>query len=233
MTPIAHADDFDAFLTRVAQEDAAAVSEVVAAVRRDDRTPALAISALDGWFLRGQTVDAGVRAASDAVPLLGGTTAADEPVASLRRTMVYVLALARLHGIDLDDPERRTALVTAVLLGDEGARLASEGLAGEGGRWARRLGVTRLARGNPLVGVLVTKIVDGGVAVALASGTEAVRARAVVAQARTAFGTPPDRFPGQRPRRPSELPPSATSAYARALARTVHRQKKRWRGSGS
>lgn len=234
MTDRATYEEFDAWLTRVADRDAAAVAEVVATVRRGDRTPPEAIRALDTWFLRGQAMDAGVRAAGTAVPMVAGLSGTDpgEPVASLRRTMVYLLALAELHGVDLADTDRRKTLVAAVLLGDEGATLASDALSGPGGRWARGLAasapVARLAGGNALVATLVHKIVDGGVAVALASGGEAVRARAVVAQAARAFGRPPERFSGQRPRPAEPLPNSAV--YARALARTIHKARQRARG---
>lgn len=228
--------EFDGYLTRVAIDDADAVAEVVATVRRGDRTPAEAIRALDAWFLRGQTRDAGVRAAGAAVPLvanLTGTPAADdEPLTSLRRTMVYLAALAALHGVDIADTDRRKALVSAVLLGDEGAALAS-GALGRGGRWARGLAsapVARLAGGNALVATLVARLVDGGVSVALASGGEAVRAQAVVTQARRAFGDPPDLFDGQAPRATRPAEPTPTSViYARALARTIHKARKRAR----
>ena len=63
MTASGTYDEFDAHLTRVAVEDAAAVAEVVATVRRGGRAPADAIAALDAWYLRGQTVDAGVHIA--------------------------------------------------------------------------------------------------------------------------------------------------------------------------
>lgn len=229
--------EFDAHLTRVAIDDGAAVAEVVSAVRRADRTPEEAIRALDAWFLRGQATDAGLRAAGTAVPLVANLTGSaedSEQRTSLRRTMVYLLALAELHGVDLDDTERRKTLVAAVLLGDEGATLASDALSGPSGRWARGLAsapVARLASGNPLLATLVGRIVEGGLSVALASGGEAVRAQAVVAQARKAFGRPPALFPGQRPRprTPAEQLPSS-AVYARALARTIHKARRRAKG---
>ena len=72
---------------------------------------------------------------------------------------------------------------------------------------------------------------------ALAAGGESIQARTVAAQAHRAFGAPPATFPGQRPRastprpEPKQRPrpidePSPTSAYARALARTVNKIKK-------
>ena len=252
-------DELDATLTRVADQHADAVADVVRVVRGDsageDRTPTEAVRVLNGWYLRQQATDAGVRA----VPgRMGGMVGAlrPEPMASLDRTMVYLLALASLHGVDLDDPERRKALLVAVLLGDEGARLATSAVAGSGSgpAWARRL-VSVPRAGNPLLGQLVGAALNTGLAVALAAGGESIQARAVVAQARRAFGDPPASFPGQNartsrpvaagpapspspgpPPRPvdrSALGPAAAepmttgSVYARALARTWHKAKQK------
>lgn len=217
-------DEMDARLTRVASDNADAVAEVVAVARgrsaQFDRTPAEAIRVLDGWYLKRQATEAGARAAG-----VGPATA------SLDRTMVYLLALAELHGVTLDDPERRKALLMAVLLGDEGAKLAASALTGQGATWARRL-VSLPRAGNPLLGQLLGKALDTGLSVALAAGGESIQARTVVAQARRAFGDPPAAFPGQRlsrPGKPGPRPinePSSTSPYARALARTLHKVKK-------
>lgn len=219
-------EELDATLTRVATEMPDAVADVVAVARGRstgaDRTPAEAIRVLDGWYLRQQATDAGARAA--------GLAAA--PTTSLDRTMVYLLALADIHGVTLDDPDRRKALLMAVLLGEDGARLAASSLTGSGAAWARRL-VSLPRVGNPLLGQLIGKALDTGLSVALAASGESIQARSVVAQARRAFGEPPATFPGQRPAAPSAtrprtstLGPSPTSAYARALARTLHKVKK-------
>lgn len=247
-------DELDRTLTRVATEHADAVADVVRVVRGgssgEDRTPAEAIRVLNGWYLRQQATDAGVRAVPGRV---GGVVGAlrPEPMASLDRTMVYLLALARLHGVNLDDPDRRKALLVAVLLGDEGARLATSAVvgSGSGAAWARRL-VSLPRVGNPLVGRLVGAAVDTGLAVVLAAGGESIQARAVVAQAQRAFGEPPAAFPGQPPRAsrlaaspsPGPVPKpvdrsamgaaaaepmTASGIRARALARALHKAKKR------
>lgn len=227
-------EEFDATLTRVASEKADAVADVVAVVRGQssghDRTPAEAIAVLNGWYLRQQATDAGARAAGS-VPAASGLVGAIRPeaTASLDRTMVYLLALASIHGVDLDDAERRNTLLMAVLLGDEGARLAASAVTGPSGTWARRL-VSLPRLGNPLLGQLVSAAVTTGLSVVMAAGGETIQARAVVAQAQRAFGEPPALFPGQRPRTPAFGPrpvhkPSPTSAYARALARTLHKRR--------
>lgn len=203
-------EELDAALTRVANEMPGAVTDVVAVARGRsagaDRTPAEAIRVLDAWYLR--------------------------EAQSVERTMVYLLALAEMHGVTLDDPQRRKTLLVAVLLGDEGARIARSALTGSGATWARRM-VSLPRVGNPLLGQLLNHAIDTGLSAAVAKGGDAVQARAVVTQARLAFGEPPATFPGQRPRTPprtsgtgSGLGPSPTSAYARALARTIHKAKK-------
>lgn len=236
--------ELDVTLSRVADEKADAVAEVVAVVRgkEAERTPPEAIRVLNAWYLKGQTVSEGVRAAGASVPLVGGLAAglSGETLASLDRTMVYLLALADLHGLDLADQERRKTLLMAVLLGDEGAELAAGAISGQGGRWARGLAsglplakVGRLARvggGNPLLAALVAKAVGGGLSVAIAASGEAVRAQAVVLQASRAFGEPPELFPGQAPRATAE-PLPASAVYARALARTLHKARQRARES--
>lgn len=222
-------EELDARLSVVAADASDAVADVVAVARGRstgaDRTPAEAIKVLDGWYLKHQATEAGARAAG-----VGPATA------SLDRTMVYLLALADIHGVDLTEPERRKALLMAVLLGDEGARLATKALTGQGATWARRL-VSLPRVGNPLLGQLVGKALETGLSVALAAGGESIQARTVAAQAHRAFGAPPATFPGQRPRASTPRPeprqrprpidePSPTSAYARALARTVNKIKK-------
>lgn len=233
-------DELDAALTRVAAEKADAVADVVRVVRQGDRTPREAIRVLNGWYLRQQATDAGVRAVPGRV---GGVVSSlrPEPMASADRTMVYLLALGQIHGVDLDDPERRKALLVAVLLGDEGARLAGSAVAGsavaQGGAWARRL-VALPRAGNPLVAQLLSAAVHSGIAVALGAGGESIKAQAVVAQAARAFGTPPAAFPDQdAPAAPpvsrrthmgaaADEPITTSGAYARALARTLNKMKK-------
>lgn len=238
-------EELDATLTRVAAEKADAVADVVAVVRGRsagaDRTPAEAIRVLNAWFLRNQATDAGARAAGPSAQNLVGALR-PEATASLDRTMVYLLALADLHGVTLEDEERRKTLLMAVLLGDEGAKLATSALTGQGATWARRL-VSLPRVGNPLLGQLVGMALNTGLSVAMAAGGESIQARTVVAQAQRAFGEPPATFPGQKPRpaqQRSDRPelrtgprpidePSPTSAYARALARTLNKVKKGYR----
>ncbi|MFW6597885.1 hypothetical protein ACQBAU_17505 [Propionibacteriaceae bacterium Y2011] len=225
---------FDAYVTQITTEDYGAVTDIVKAVRKPGRPPAAAIRVLDSWYLQ-QAKEASMRAAGANLPLSGDRMVADDARASLRRTAIYLMALTELHGLDISDVERRKTLVAGILLGEEGADMASSVLLSQGGRWAQSLAtgraVSMLGGGNPLVGMMLGRIVDGGMSAAMAGGSEAVRAQAVVMQARKAFGEPPDLFPGQRRVKPKPEPTPKSAIYARALARTIHKARKRAGGS--
>lgn len=234
MTPAPRLEQLDASLARVTAEDGAVVRECVDAVRGQDRTrtPAEAIRVLNAWYLRGEVVDGGLRAARAEIPGAAGGSDADV-LTSLDRTAVYLLALADLYDLDVSDADRRKALVVGILLGDEGANLASGVYHEYGTRWARGLaarGVAQVTRtANPLLGQLVAHALRTGVAVTVAAGGDAIRAGSVVTQAARAFGPPPALFPGQEPRAPQDPPPNSV-VYARALARTIHKARKRHEG---
>lgn len=236
MSPAPSLEQLDASLARVAAEDCAVVRESVDAVRGKarTRTPAEAIRVLNAWYLRGEAVDGGLRAAKAEIP--GGRALAatgDELLTSLDRTVVYLLALADLHGLDIVDAERRKTLVVGVLLGDEGAQLASTVYQDYGTRWARGLaarGVAQVTRtANPLLGQLLAHAVRTGLAMTVSAGGDVIRAQGVVTQAARAFGPAPATFPGQQPRTTREPRPNSV-VYARALARTIHKARKRREG---
>ncbi|GAA0191405.1 hypothetical protein ACF046_05315 [Glutamicibacter creatinolyticus] len=89
-----------------------------------------------------------------AVPVVGTTAALGLSLAAtlgfLEASALYAQALAELHGIAIEDPERSRVLVMAVLMGEEGSSMIS-GLtaqaAGRGGGpvkgWARAFGAGR------------------------------------------------------------------------------------------
>ena len=61
---------------------------------------------------------------------------------------MYVLALAEVYGIPVDDPQVRRALVLTVLLGELGEAALAGGEI-EAKHWARVLGRTEFARTPP------------------------------------------------------------------------------------
>jgi hypothetical protein len=131
----------------------------------------------------------------------------------LETTALFALAVAEVHGIRVDEVERRRTLVLAVALGDNGAMLV-EKIAGRGGeQWGKllpdaipmssitainkTLGRWFLTRYGRKQGVLALgRIAPFGIGVAIgAAGNRAV-GRVVVDTSRRVFGPPPARFPG-------------------------------------
>ena len=142
-------------------------------------------------------------------------------VGFLEATALYSTALAELHGVRMVDPDRASTLVMAVMLGEEGTELLSSlsGQAAGRGKGPAEAWTTAFTRRVPLAGFgtvrakiqtmfLRTLMKQQGTAWlgrALPFGIGAVvggvgnrlMARAVVANAKEAFGPIPDTIPGE------------------------------------
>jgi hypothetical protein len=137
-------------------------------------------------------------------------TGAAEIAAFISTTAMYVLALAEVYDVPVEDPQVRRALVLTVLLGEVGeAALAGGEL--ETKHWARVLGRTSSkdtakALNSRLAHLLVTRfgvrqgaLVAGralpfGIGAGVGAAGNAALGRSVVRTARRAFGPPPARF---------------------------------------
>lgn len=92
-------------------------------------TPEQVIAILSSTFKTLLQSTGGAVGASAAVPAVGTATAlvltAADLSAFFAAASLYSLAVAEVHGIDTDDPERRKALLLATVLGDQGAKTVS------------------------------------------------------------------------------------------------------------
>lgn len=122
--------------------------------------------------------------------------------------MVYVLAVASVHGIDVEDLERRKALLLAVLIGPGGPR-AVERVAGRtGAYWGRQVTeavpLQVIRRINKVLGhnfvtrygtkqgiVVIGKMAPFGLGAAIGATGNTVMARMTIKTARAAFGPLP------------------------------------------
>ncbi len=184
--------------------------------RRHPRaTPAQVIEQMERRYL---TAVVGVGAASGGVAALPGTgtaaslaSGAAEIAAFVSATGLYVLALAEVTGLPVDDPQLRRALVLTVLLGDIGAA-AVAGVEVQPKDWARVLGRSSskdAARGiNAQLGqLLVTRFgvrqgallagraLPFGIGAGVGALGNAALGRRAIAAARSIIGPPPPRFP--------------------------------------
>lgn len=104
-------------------------------------SPAQVVTKLEKRYLAAATASGAAVGATAAVPAIGTLLAlsavAGETAIFLEATAFFVLCVAEVHGIPVDNRERRRALVLAVLVGDRGKGAVAE-LLGSGrtsGAW--------------------------------------------------------------------------------------------------
>lgn len=195
----------DAYLGRLRSADpGAAPADIVATLRKH--------------YLATITASGAAVGAAAAVPAIGTLAAlsavAGETGVFLEATAFFVLAVAQVHGIPVEDRERRRALVLAVLVGDDGKQAVAD-LLGSGrtsGAWLsqsaaalplpavsdlnRRLMRYFLKRYTLRRGVLTFgKLLPVGLGAVIGAVGNRMMGRKIVRNAHMAFGTPPDRWP--------------------------------------
>jgi hypothetical protein len=142
-------------------------------------------------------------------------------VAFLEATALYATSLAELHGIRMTDPDKASTMVMAVMLGEEGTALLGS-LSGQAlgkGKGATQAWGNVLARKMPPSGfgsirehvqkvflrsllkrqgtALFGRALPFGIGAVVGGAGNLIMGRAVVANAKDAFGPLPDTIPGE------------------------------------
>jgi hypothetical protein len=185
--------------------------------RNPSASPAEVVSKLERQYLSAVVGLGGASGAAAAVPGVGTGTAlatgAAEIAAFVSATAMFVLSVAEVHGIPVNDPQLRRALVLTVLLGEVG-EAAVEGEVLQAPHWAQVLGRSasreriagvnaRLARvamtrfGRRQGALLFGRALPLGIGAGIGAIGNAALARGTIAAARRAFGPPPRRFPSR------------------------------------
>lgn len=183
--------------------------------KRPDATPAEVITQLGRHYQGAVAVTGGAGGALAIVPALGTAaslaTAGAEAFAALDAAILYTLAVAEVHAVPTDDPERRRALVLGVVIGGSGAAVLGK-VTGRSKDWAQevadRLPLSRLGPLNSSLtrwfvkrflvrqGVLaVGRALPLGIGMVIGATGNIVTAREVIRSAQRAFGAPPARWP--------------------------------------
>ncbi|MGH3902054.1 MAG: hypothetical protein ACRDTA_28140 [Pseudonocardiaceae bacterium] len=193
------------------------VADYVARLRRarPDATPAEIIAVLEKQYLATVTgtgaAVGGAAAAPGVGTVLALTLSGGETAVFLEVTALFALAVAEVHGVRVDEVERRRTLVLAVVLGDRGAMLVEKVSGRTGQHWAdllpdvmpmssitainKTLGRWFLTRYARRQGVLaIGKIAPFGIGAAIGGAGNRAFGRLVVNTSRRVFGLPPTGF---------------------------------------
>lgn len=181
-----------------------------------DATPATLVRALERHYLAGVTTMGAASGAAAAVPGVGQTAGlvlvlGEVPV-FLDATVLFTLALAEIHGLDVHDIERRRTLVLAVVLGDAGVGFIEKIAGRTGPHMARRIikavpmksiravnkvmGKNFVTKYGTKQGILVLgRVVPFGIGAAIGAAGNAAIGSASVGASRKVFGPPPAAWP--------------------------------------
>ncbi|MEJ3653159.1 hypothetical protein WEH80_09255 [Actinomycetes bacterium KLBMP 9759] len=189
------------------------VAAHVAAVRRKhpEMSPAEVVDRLGRQYKVAVATTGAAGGAVAILPALGTVaslaTAGAEAFAALDAAVLYTLAVAEVHSLPTDDPERRRALVLGVVVGAGGQAVLRK-VTGRSRDWAQevtdhlplaRLGVLNNALTRWFVKRYIVRqamlalgrALPLGIGVAIGAIGNLVTARAVVRSAHDAFGAPP------------------------------------------
>lgn len=191
-----------------------AVDAYLARVRRNrpHALPPEVVKALDKYFLSTVTTSGGAAGAASLAPGVGIPAALLDLAAFTEASVLYTLALAHVHGLHVDDLERRRTLVMGILAGESGSKMVSAIAPRTGAHWAKAIithtPMSAIRAANKVLGPnVVTKygtkqgvIVLGkqlpiGLGAVVGATGNAGMGYLVVRSARRAFGPAPTEWP--------------------------------------
>lgn len=183
--------------------------------RNPEASPAQLIRLLEKEYLMVVGSAGGAVGAAAAAPAVGTGVAlaltASDVATFFGASAAYVLAVASVHGIDVDDSERRTALLLTSLLGESGAKAVTD-ITGQGAVGVARVMLTRMPMAtvkkvNTTLtrrmvrkqvarqgGLFFGRLIPYGVGVVVGFAGGRALGRTVIEGARAAFGAAPTTF---------------------------------------
>lgn len=183
---------------------------------REDAAPAEIVIALERRFTAAVTTSGGAVGGVAAAPAVGMGPAlvlgAGDAVFFTSAAAFYVLSLAEIYGVPVDELERRRTLLLGVLLGDLGSQTVQQAAGKTGAYWGKNIvksiPVSTLKRINKVLGpnfitkygtkqgvLVLGKTIPFGIGVFIGAGGNAAFARMTITSARRAFGPAPAEWP--------------------------------------
>ncbi len=180
--------------------------------RNPEATPAQVIRALERMYVSALTGTGAAVGGTAAAPGVGTGVAlalsAGEALSSLELSALFALSIAEVHGIPLDEVERRRTIVMGIMLGGTGSTTIAKVAERTGQHWGRqvvaKVPVETLRQINRILGrnfvtkygtkqgiIVLGRVAPFGIGAVIGGGANAAIATLTVRAARRAFGPPP------------------------------------------
>ena len=184
--------------------------------RNPEATPAEVVRTLERMYVSALAGTGAAVGATAAAPAVGTGIAlalsAGELLSSFELSALFVLSVAEVHGVRLDEIERRRTLVMGILLGESGSTTIGKVAERTGQHWGRQLvskvPAATLKQINSVLGknfvtkygtkqgiIVLGRVVPFGIGAVIGGGANATVAALAVRAARRAFGSAPQSWP--------------------------------------
>lgn len=181
--------------------------------RKPDATPEQVIRTLERMYISALAGTGAAVGGAAAAPGVGTTVSlalsAGEALSSLELSALFALSVADVHGVSLDEIERRRTIVLGVLLGGSGSTTITKVAERTGQHWGRqvvaKVPVETLRRINGILGrnfitkygtkqgvIVLGRVAPFGIGAVIGGGANAALATLTVRSARRAFGPAPE-----------------------------------------
>ncbi|MFV2085913.1 hypothetical protein [Micromonospora sp. LOL_021] len=184
--------------------------------RNPQATPAQVIRNLERMYVSALTGTGAAVGGAAAAPGAGTGVAlalsAGEALSSLEMSALFALSVAEIHGVAIDEVERRQTIVLGIMLGGSGSATITKVAERTGQHWGRQIvakvPVSTLRQINAILGrnfvtkfgtkqgiIVLGRVAPFGIGAAIGGGANAALAALAVRASRRAFGPPPTSWP--------------------------------------
>ena len=184
--------------------------------RNPEATPAEVIRSLERMYVSALTGTGAAVGGAAAAPGVGTGVAlalsAGEAFSSLELSALFALSIAEVHGVRIDEVERRRTIVMGIMLGGSGSATITKVAERTGQHWGRqvvaKVPVQTLRQINKVLGkhfitkygakqgiIVLGRAAPFGIGAVIGGGANAALATLAVRAGRRAFGPPPTSWP--------------------------------------
>ncbi|MEU8347496.1 hypothetical protein AB0C74_37840 [Spirillospora sp. NPDC048832] len=181
-----------------------------------EATPEQVIRTLEKMYVSAVTGAGAAVGGTAAAPGVGTGVAlalsAGETFSTLELSTLFALSVAEIHGVSIDELERRRTIVMGIMLGGGGSATISKVAERTGQHWGRqvvaKVPVETLRQINKILGknfitkfgtkqgiIVLGRVAPFGIGAVIGGGANAAMASLTVRASRRAFGPPPPAWP--------------------------------------